>query len=141
MKHITINIQLKSYIKPGLLLVSLIFLLLNILASQTIDSSYFNLINNDKNAVINFLKKIKPLPEFKNLLITNQNIFDNSLEKDVFSEDLARKTMINNFEQLLNKNPSSRDILYSLFLLYNASGDKIKTREYFNKVQKIDPNL
>ena len=49
--------------------------------------------------------------------------------------------MINNLEQQLIINPKARDILYSLYQLYLAEGDKNKAGEYLKRTKDVDPTL
>ena len=46
-------------------LLNFTFLFFNLIDSQVISPIYFQFINNDKNATIRFLQKIKTLPEYR----------------------------------------------------------------------------
>lgn len=56
-----------------------VFLLANIFSSQLVSPLYFQLVKEDKNAVIAFLERIKHLPSFLPLLETNKNIFGSAI--------------------------------------------------------------
>lgn len=117
-----------------------IFLVSNIIASQTISETFFKLLNGDRGAVLEFLTKIKVLPEYKNELAKYQAEFP-KIENDLFQEDMKREFLIKNFEQILLKNPKSRDILYELHLLYRRIGDKEKASDYLKRAKEVDPEL
>jgi len=116
-------------------------LLSNIVVSQTTHPLYFQIINDDKKAVVEFLKKIKPIAEFPYFFEMSKKIYGEEIEKDVFAETWERKAMIIKLEQLLVKNPKARDVLYGLYLLYHKEGNKIKANEYLDKAKEIDPSL
>jgi len=118
-----------------------IFLIINIYFSQNISSLYQEIINNEKEAVISYLKKIKKQPFFKSELKKFTQIFDQSIAKEVFFEDEQRKIKIQKLKEALKKNPKSRDILTNLAILYQEDGNDKLAQEYFNKAKEIDPNL
>jgi tetratricopeptide (TPR) repeat protein len=118
-----------------------LFLLLNIFSSQIVSPIYFQIINYNQKAVSDLLQKIKDLPEYQKILEMNNNIYGKTIEEEVFSQKNKNKTAINNLEQILIKNPNSRDILYSLYQLNLAEGNKIKAEEYLRQAKIIDPNI
>lgn len=118
-----------------------IFLIINIYFSQNISPLYQEIINNEKEAVISYLKKIKKQPFFKSELKKFTQIFDQSIAKEVFFEDEQRKIKIQKLKEALKKNPKSRDILTNLAILYQEDGNDKLAQEYFNKAKEIDPNL
>ena len=118
-----------------------IFLIINIYFSQNISSLYQEIINNEKEAVISYLKKIKKQPFFKSELKKFTQIFNQSIAKEVFFEDEQRKIKIQKLKEALKKNPKSRDILTNLAILYHEDGNYKLAQEYFNKAKGIDPNL
>lgn len=124
-----------------LLLVSLLYLALNIAGSQWISSDYFGLVQNQKKAVTSYLKKIVVLPIYKIELNRYKNIYGSGLENDVLKEKIAREQMIKKLEQILQDGSKSRDILYRLYLLYSEEGDKNRAQEYYNRAKELDPNL
>jgi tetratricopeptide (TPR) repeat protein len=118
-----------------------IFLLANISYSQNISPLYWKLVNDEKQAVIDYLKKIKPLPFFKTELKKFTTIFGKKIVDDVFFEDEQRKIKIKKLEAVLQKNPKSRDVLYALSKLYQEDGNERLAKEYFKKAKEVDPNL
>jgi tetratricopeptide (TPR) repeat protein len=118
-----------------------LFLLANISYSQNISPLYWKLVNDEKEAVIDYLKKIKPLPFFKTELKKFTNIFGKKIVDDVFFEDEQRKIKIKKLEAVLQKNPKSRDVLYALSKLYQEDGNERLAKEYFKKAKEVDPNL
>jgi tetratricopeptide (TPR) repeat protein len=118
-----------------------LFLLANISYSQNISPLYWKLVNDEKQAVIDYLKKIKPLPFFKTELKKFTTIFGKKIVDDVFFEDEQRKIKIKKLEAVLQKNPKSRDVLYALSKLYQEDGNERLAKEYFKKAKEVDPNL
>jgi len=134
MRHITYKV-----IQLIVVIFLLFFLFFNIVSSQIISPLYFQLINNDQKAVVTFLQKIKNLPDFQKYLEMNKNIYGSTIENSVFIRDKERREEISKLQTLLEKNPSSRDILYDLSILYKEDGNEIKAKEYMDKAKKIDP--
>ena len=117
------------------------FLSFNVFFSQNIPPLYQKLVNEERKAVIEYLKSIKSLPFFKTELKKFAAIFGRQIVNEVFFEDQQRKIKIKKLEEALKKNPKSRDVLMSLAILYQEDGNEKLAREYFNKVKEVDPNL
>ena len=128
---------------PNFILGLLIFLILiiNLIYSQFISPIYFRLVNNNKGSTITFLQKIKDLPEYQNILDINSNIYGPAIKQEILRQENQKKEVINNIEQQLLINPKSRDVLYSLYQLYLAEGDKNKAGEYLKRAKEVDPNI
>ena len=127
--------------KIVIVIIVVFFLIFNLIYSQKVPSLYFQLAKDDKKAVVNFLNKIQTLPAFSAFLAMNKNIYGSSLELDVFASDNKRQQVINEYELLLEKNPKSRDLLYSLYILYLQDGNNIIAQEYLKKAKEIDPSI
>jgi len=130
-----------SFLKIFLFYFVFIFLIINIYFSQNISFLYQEIINNEKEAVISYLKKIKKQPFFKSELKKFTQIFNQSIAKEVFFEDEQRKIKIQKLKEALKKNPKSRDILTNLAIIYQEDGNDKLAQEYFNKAKEVDPNL
>ena len=117
------------------------FLVFNLVSSQLISPLYYQIVKEDRGAVVSFLSKTKSLPAFSLFLEMSKNIYGNSLEQEVFAEDNKRKEMITKFESFLERNPKSRDLLYNLYLLYKEGGDGVKAEEYLKKAKEVDPMI
>ena len=94
------------------------FLIINIIYSQNVSEIFFGLTNNNRHSTIEFLKRIRQTSGFEKQLDYFVNIYGPVLKNQVFSEEIKREVEINKFEQLLEKNYYSRDILYRLYQLY-----------------------
>lgn len=116
-----------------------IFLIFNIVSSQIISPTYYNLIEGGRKNAAAYLKKIRGLPVFENELERHKKIYGESIIKDVYEEENAIEQKIKNFERILDKNAYSRDILYSLYLLNVEKGDEKSAAEYLDRVRQIDP--
>jgi DNA-binding SARP family transcriptional activator len=99
------------------------------------------MINDDQRAGIYYLQSIRKLPQFSLELSKFKNIYGDSFEKAVFAEELSQRDLIQQIEQLLQKNPYSRDLLYRLFFLYDRMGKKIPAQEYLQRAKAIDPSI
>ncbi len=118
-----------------------VILSFNVYYSQAISPLYFQLIDDNKEAAINFLKRIKNIPEFKTEFIKYTDLYGSKIKERVFEDEKKRRETIKQLEQVLEKNPKARDILYGLYLLYQAEGDEKKAEDYFNRAKTIDPMI
>ncbi|PIP63440.1 hypothetical protein COW97_02455 [Candidatus Roizmanbacteria bacterium CG22_combo_CG10-13_8_21_14_all_34_12] len=131
---------MKQQEKIGFILI-FAFLFLNFVFSQLISPLYLRFVNNDKKATISFLQKIKTLSEYQKILEMNNNIYGPTVREEIFQRENKKKVMINNLEQQLTINPKARDILYSLYQLYLAEGDKNRANDYLKRAREVDPSI
>jgi len=124
-----------------LLIILLIFLLFNIYFSQKVSPIFFRMANNDKKAAVEFLQKIRRLPQFPKELKYYENIYGSTIKDEVFLEEKTRDLKITKFEQILEKNLQSRDILYSLYVLYLGKNDKKTAEKYLRLAREVDPTI
>ncbi len=113
----------------------------NILSSQIMSSLYFGLVNDDQSAIVRYLKLIRSTPSFPKEAIKFDAIHGKPLSSMIFQEENQRNNEIKILEQLLKDNPDSRDILYSLYLVYSQKGDALMSQKYLRQVKAIDPSL
>lgn len=118
-----------------------IFLFLNLVSSQFVSPLYLKIVNNDKTAIVSFLQKIKNLPEYQNVLEMNDNIYRQTIKTEIAMFENKKKVMITDLERQLTINPRSRDILYSLYQLNSAQGDKNRASYYLKLAKDIDPSI
>lgn len=118
-----------------------IYLILNIVSSQVISPLYPGIAEGNKNDAVSYLKKIRSTANFDKELRRQELIHGVSINDLVFEDELAIGAQIKKFEQLLEKNKSSRDILYGLYLLYKEKGDDNAAKKYLDLVKDIDPNF
>jgi len=131
---------MKQQEKIGFILI-FAFLFLNFVFSQLISPLYLRFVNNDKKATISFLQKIKTLSEYQKILEMNNNIYGPTVREEIFQRENKKKVMINNLEQQLTINPKARDILYSIYQLYLAEGDKNRANDYLKRAREVDPSI
>ena len=81
------------------------------------------------------------MPEFDGQLKYFEGVYGPSIKTQVFAEEKERERMINQFEQILEKNHQSRDVLYRLYKLYLEKGDKLIAEKYFRLAKAIDPTI
>ncbi len=119
----------------------LFFLVSNIIFSQTISPLFSQVVNGDKKAVIEYLKKIKSQSEFKKELEYYKNTYGVEIEQQVFEEDRKREEKIKEYKLVLQKNSKSRDVLYGLYLLYQSKGDNRQAQGYLEMAKEVDPTI
>jgi len=117
------------------------FLLLNMIFPQMVNPAYFQIMNDNENSAIYYLQSIQHLPQFSSDYLRFKNIYGERLENTMLADKNAQIKMMQQFEQILVKNPYSRDILYSLFLIYERLGNKNIAQEYLRRAKEIDPSL
>lgn len=117
------------------------FVFVNVFSSQIISPVYLRLVNEDRGAIVSFLKKTMLLPQFTNEYKNYYTVYGKTLENEVFSEKKARGKKINELEQMLVNSPKERDVLYSLYLLYRVDGNEKKAGEYLERAKSIDPAI
>jgi len=130
----------KSFFHIGYLIVLSGFLIVNILGSQLMPSLYFSLINEEPKASVFFLKQIQSKPKYASDFLQQRNVFQPEIQNQILAEEIEQKNMINKFEQLLQKNNKSRDILYGLYLLHKAQGDDL-AEMYLKRAKEVDPSI
>lgn len=141
MKQHENNVKILKILRYALVGFFIFFLIINLISSQTISSIFFKFVNNDRAATVSFLQKIKDLPDYQNILRMHDNIYGKSIRAEINSEESKKKALINNLEQQLAINPKARDILYSLYQLYLAEGDKNKADYYLQQAIEVDPSI
>lgn len=116
------------------------FLLLNILFSQQLPSISTPFLNQQNDAVISFLKQSKNKSYFQKILPEINSLFS-SHKEEIYADEKQRKELIQKLEGLLAQNPQSRDVLYSLYLLYQKNGDQVTANSYLQQAKSIDPGI
>lgn len=135
------NQMLSKSIVIFLLIIAGTFLTANIIMSQIISPLLSKLVNNDKQAMIEYLIQIRFGPFFGQELQTAILTYGNQIKNDVFSAEIQRNQKIKQFEQILEYNPDSRDTLFSLYQLYLQSNNKQKASEYLSRAKTVDPEI
>ncbi len=138
-KHFVKTLRKRSVVLGYCIL--FLFLAANVALSQIISPLYFQLSQPNQQLIVEFLKAAKPLPLFKEKLILYKNMYGSEVEEEVFADDKQREALINQLEQILLGNPSQKDILYSLYLLYSDKGDLNTAAAYFKLAKEVDPTL
>lgn len=128
---------MKNSLNIALVGLLFIFLLLNIVSSQTVSSLFFDIAHEDPLAAVSFLHLTKRLPGFEEYKKT----FTFDVLHQFTVEEFNQQREIRSLERLLEKNPSARDVLYRLSLFYEQEGNQARAQEYLNRAQEIDPNI
>ncbi len=116
-------------------------LLFNLIGSQTISQLFQQIVNEERNAVSVFLKKVRYTPIFASEYNRLKNVYGEILEKEVFSEEIYRKNEIAKYEKMLLQNPDAKEVHYQLFVLYKQIGKEAKANTHYQKAVQIDPEL
>lgn len=98
------------------------------------------IISGKSEGVVNFMKRARTLSPFPTLFPEIKFMFVNH-ELEVYKDDRERRDMIVKLEKALVINQKSRDVLYSLYLLYDKSGNESKASEYLQRAREVDPNI
>ncbi|KKP67614.1 MAG: hypothetical protein UR68_C0008G0015 [Candidatus Roizmanbacteria bacterium GW2011_GWA2_35_19] len=135
------SLNIANNVKVFIVFLLSLCLLVNIFFSQLISPIYFHLVNDDRQSVVQFLKSIRPLYFFEKEYDKYKEIYGNNIYFDVFSEENSQNQKIKEFEQILSKNPRSRDALYGLYLLYKEKDDDKTAEGYLKQAKAIDPKI
>ncbi|MFA5136048.1 MAG: hypothetical protein WC489_01500 [Patescibacteria group bacterium] len=130
---------LRKTVFYGLVLIFLFVLVLNILSSQKIPNLYFRFIEEKADVSVLYLQYIKKSSVFLTELSAQKNIFGSNIAEEVFQRDKERRENIAKLENMLQKNPEARDVLYHLSLLYSEEGRPDLANTYFDRVKNLDP--
>lgn len=123
------------YVSLGIL-----FLSVNLYASQMIHPLYGRLVNNETAAWVTFFKITRNNEKAEAYLYDVQGKY-RDLQEEINQDNSTRLQMIANLEEILKLNPQSRDVLYAIATLYKESGDNEKAADYLKRAQQIDPLL
>lgn len=116
-----------------------IYLATNILFSVSLPA-IDTVMSGKSEDVVYFMKRARTLNSFHSLFPELKSIFL-AHELEVYKDDRDRRTMISKLEEALIINPKSRDVLYSLYLLYDKSGSTAKAAYYLHRAQEVDPKM
>lgn len=117
------------------------FLLLNIIVSQLISPAYFELVNDDQQAALYYLRSIRQHANYSSELTRLTAMYGDSFKDLVLAEEANQIAMFQKLEQILGKNPYARDILFDLFLLYDRIGNKNLAQQFLMKAKAVDPAI
>lgn len=118
-----------------------LFLILNIISSQSISDLYFRLVDQRRQAAVDFLKALRSQPKFEQEMDRQKAFFGQNIESEVFQDEIKRQQRIRQLEYVLQRNPKARDVLYALYVLYNQEGKNQVANQYLKRAQEVDPNL
>ncbi len=116
-----------------------LFLAINILFAVTLPN-LDTFAGANSTGVVNFMKRTRTLPAFKNLFGEIKITFS-AHEQEVYKDDRERRALITKLEEAIAINPKSRDVLYTLYLLYEKAGNTEKATEYLERAQAVDPKV
>lgn len=115
-----------------------IFVAINIAASQHMPRVFFDLADGKKDAIVEFLTRAQEVPQFENLFPEVQSVLLQNSEA-VYKDANSRQNQIGSLLSLLESNPESPEVLYSLHLLYSAEKNTERANSYLQKALALDP--
>ncbi len=116
-------------------------LVINIAFSQTVSPIYFSLLDGNVAGIAQFLHLIRPLPVYADELQKNFSQYGPALYQSFFQNESEQNALLEKLNNVLQKNPNSRDVLYSLYKLYSFRGDHALAQKYLQQAKEIDPTV
>jgi len=136
--------KLLAFLKTAAMIIvysiSLLFIVVNIWSSQHVPQLFFDLANDDEKSVVELLTKAKDTKQYKYLFPEVQQVISKNSEA-IYKESNDRSVQIQTLRALLELNPESPEILYSLHVLYRADKDMVNAAIYLQKARMIDPQI
>lgn len=138
-KHISVSMveHISLAVSYGFLF---LFLVINIVFSQELPPEYFRIASGDTRELVEFFKHARKLSAFSRIFPENKNLFS-QYEGEIYADERSNRELITTLEEVLVVNPKSRDVLYSLALLYDKNGDELQSAEYLRQARAIDPEV
>lgn len=130
----------KVFVYAVVCTIAVLYLSINLYASQMIHPIYTRLVDNEPAAWVSFFKIARNNEETKPYLYEVSGKY-RELQAEINADNSTRLEMIANLEQSLALNPQSRDVLFGIATLYKESGDDAKAAEYLERARKVDPSL
>lgn len=116
-----------------------LFLATNILFAVSLPD-IDSMISDSNKELVDFMKRARKISSFQRVLYEMKTVFA-AHEQEVYKDDRERQQKISRLEEILIINPKSRDVLYSLYLLYDKAGDEQKADEYLQRAKEVDPRV
>lgn len=118
------------------------FVMINVYASQLFDGLMFDVMTlKDQVAAERFLSRLEGTKFHDQQYIYLNNLFGNAIYEESNAREFNTQATINNYIELLNTNPKSRDLLVKIALLQFERGNKDEAAKYYSEAKKIDPWL
>ena len=119
---------------------TVVFLAANIFAVLQTPQIYYDLISQKNGTIVKFFQIVKPLKSYLQLEPEIKKLY-HDYDSLVFQDKYNRQKQIEVLTRILDENPKSRDVLYSLSLLYKAEGDDLRAESYLQQAKMIDPQV
>lgn len=143
-KRTFVNEKLLTFIQTSVMIITycviIIFLMVNIASSQNIPQVFFDTANGKEQAIVQMFQKAAETSQFPMILPEVKGVLSMH-SKEVYKDAYDRNTQITTLQKLLKSNPESPEILYSLYLLYEAEKDTKRADSYLQQARRIDPNI
>lgn len=122
--------------------IMIVFISINIFMTQNVSPLFSALIYEKREeAALSFLQAVQNEPFFESNRRYWQSVFDDHLSESIKKEKNKIQREIKTMEEILKKNPHSRDALTSLAILYLKQKDYSKAHNLYTKAKKIDPTV
>jgi hypothetical protein len=129
----------KSVLGTILTIVFALLVARNVIASQEVPALYYRLYDDNPRVMAEFLRKIRLLPEYGYFEERAVNLYGEDIRDEVNREAIQRELTIGNLEEMLTRNPKSRDVLVALAILHKADNNREKYQEYRARALAVDP--
>ena len=134
---------LRAIVNTSIILAStalVMFVIVNVMASQLVPSLFERIVNGEENAIISFytISRGNDLHyEIFNYVTTDETMYAD----DLSSAHRNRQELIVYYESLLQSNPYARDVLYALSILYSQEENTIQADYYMSQARVVDPAI
>jgi len=122
------------------LAVLLMFVAINIYASQSHPQLLFDLVNKpEEHITLTFLDQIEKTKSYSQQKTYFTSVYGADFKTTVEKDQIKRNTEIEALKQALSKNSKSRDILLRLAILSYTNKDEAQAKSYYAQAKMIDP--
>lgn len=122
----------------GMVFVGVGFIYLQLVTMQSTSQLYKEFVFNENTTVYQYISLVETLPEHQYYLQYLPKTYSSykELQKEI---SLSDKEAIIELERVLNRQPQSRDVLYALAVLYEQNDEEMRSQEYLERAEAIDP--
>lgn len=136
---ININLRIKTIINLSLIIILVIFVGINIFYSQNIDKLFYGVTNFRQQSAHDLLKKLDQTNYYQPQLNYFISFYGPDFYSRIDKQYQGRQVKITSYQQLLEKNPKSTDLLIAISLLYYQDNNYLQAKEFYRQAKIIDP--
>lgn len=117
------------------------YLIANIAASQLVPQVFAEIVSNNQQAAIGFLRSIRTLPDYSDFQDRLAGIYGIEFVRTLNADLVARNSEIRRLEALSAQYPQSPQLLHRLAVLYNENGSYEQSARYRAEALLLDPQI